>query len=162
MIIDNENDNLKVHEWITKYTQTGNLSIVTGYFTVGALAYLSRTTNEKIAEFKFILGDIVNFDIDKDRALDLLNEEINIDASLKLSKVAQEAVTFLELEKVKSKTLEPNFCHAKVYLYKNTAKDPQKDYYISGSSNLTEAGVGLKTTNNVELNIGSFGSRSSV
>ena len=158
MIIDNENENLKVHEWITKYTQTGKLSIVTGYFTVGALAYLSKATKDKIDEYKFILGDIVNFDFDKDRTLDLLNEDINIDASLKLSKVAQEAVAFLELEKVKAKTLEPNFCHAKAYLYKHNDKDPQKDYYISGSSNLTEAGVGLKTTNNVELNIGSFGS----
>ncbi len=158
MILDNENENLKVHEWISKYTQTGKLSIVTGYFTVGALAYLSKETKDKIDEYKFILGDIVNFDTDKDRALDLLNEEINIDASLKLSKVAQEAVAFLELDKVKAKTLEPNFCHAKAYLYKHNDKDPQKDYYISGSSNLTEAGVGLKTTNNVELNIGSFGS----
>lgn len=158
MILDNENENLKVHEWISKYTQTGKLSIVTGYFTVGALAYLSKETKDKIDEYKFILGDIVNFDSDEDRALDLLNEEINIDASLKLSKVAQEAVAFLELDKVNAKTLEPNFCHAKAYLYKHNDRDPQKDYYISGSSNLTEAGVGLKTTNNVELNIGSFGS----
>jgi ERCC4-related helicase len=158
MILDNENENLKVHEWITKYTQTGKLSIVTGYFTVGALAWLAQTTKEKINEYRFVLGDIVNFDSNKDRALDLLNESINIDASLKLSQVAKEAVSFLELEKVQAKTLEPNFCHAKVYLYKNYDKDPQKDYYISGSSNLTEAGVGLKRTNNVELNIGSFGS----
>ncbi len=33
MILDNENENLKVHEWISKYTQTGKLSIVTGYFS---------------------------------------------------------------------------------------------------------------------------------
>jgi ERCC4-related helicase len=158
MILDNENENLKVHEWIAKYTQTGKLSIVTGYFTVGALAYLSKATKDKIDEYKFILGDIVNFDLDKDRALDLLNEDINIDASLRLSKVAQEAVAFLELDKVAARTLEPNFCHAKAYLYKHNDKDPQKDYYITGSSNLTEAGVGLKTTNNVELNIASFGS----
>jgi hypothetical protein len=45
----------------------------------------------------------VNFDIDKDGSLVLLNEEINIEASLKLSKVAQEAVAFLELEKVMQK-----------------------------------------------------------
>ncbi|MBK8329306.1 MAG: DEAD/DEAH box helicase family protein [Bacteroidetes bacterium] len=158
MILDNENENLKVHEWIAKYTQTGNLSIVTGYFTVGALAYLSKATKDKIDEYKFILGDIVSFDFDKDRVLDLLNEDINIDASLKLSAVAKEAVAFLEMDKVAAKTLEPNFCHAKAYLYKHNDIDPQKDYYISGSSNLTEAGVGLKTTNNVELNIGSFGS----
>lgn len=158
MILDNENKNLKVHEWICRYTNTGKLSIVTGYFTVGALAYLSKVTSDKINEYKFILGDIVNFDSDKDRALNLLNEEISIDSSLRLSKVAQEAVKFLGLEKVKAKTLEPNFCHAKVYLFKNIDTDPQKDFYISGSSNLTEAGIGLKITNNVELNIGSFGS----
>jgi hypothetical protein len=158
MILDNENDNPKVHEWITKYTQSGKLSVVTGYFTVGALAYLSKNTKERINEYKFILGDIVNFDLDKNRVLDLLNEDIDIEASLKLSQVAKEAVAFLELENVNAKTLEPNFCHAKVYLYKHNEKDPQKDYYISGSSNLTEAGVGLKTNNNVELNIGGFGS----
>ena len=62
MILDNENENPKVHEWITTYTNNGTLSIVTGYFTVGALAYLSTTTKDKIAEYKFVLGDIVNFD----------------------------------------------------------------------------------------------------
>jgi len=35
MLLDNENQNLKVHEWIAKYTEEGNLNIVTGYFTVG-------------------------------------------------------------------------------------------------------------------------------
>jgi ERCC4-related helicase len=158
VILDNENQNLKVHEWISRYTKTGKLSVVTGYFTVGALAYLSQATKSKIEEYKFILGDIVNFDVNKDRALDLLNEEISIDAALKLSKVAREAVGFLEFDKVMAKTLEPNFCHAKLYLFKNQDNDPQSDYYISGSSNLTEAGIGLKETNNVELNIGSFGS----
>ena len=99
MILDNENENLKVHEWITKYTQTGKLSIVTGYFTVGALAYLSKETKDKIDEYKFILGDIVNFDTDKDRALDLLNEEINIDASLKLRRLHKKQLLFWSLTK---------------------------------------------------------------
>ncbi len=157
MILDNENENLKVHEWITYYTKTGTMSLVTGYFTVGALAFLSNATKEIINKYRIVLGDIVSFDTDKDRALDLLNENINIEAALRLSKVAKEAVAFLELDKVQAKTLEPNFCHAKVYLFKNKEKDPQKDYYISGSSNLTEAGTGLKKTNNVELNIANFG-----
>lgn len=78
MLLDNENENLKVHEWISKYTEEGTLDIVTGYFTVGALAYLSEQLNEKIMEFKFILGDIVNSEIDTTRALDLLNENITI------------------------------------------------------------------------------------
>ncbi|HPH86710.1 MAG TPA: hypothetical protein PLC48_14680, partial [Ferruginibacter sp.] len=130
MILDNQNEHLKVHEWITKYSQSGNLSVVTGYFTVGALAYLSKTTRNKIDEFRFILGDIVNFDAEKDRVLDLLNEDISVEVSLQLNSLAKEAVSFLQLEKVQAKTLEPNFCHAKVYLYKHNENDPQKDYYI--------------------------------
>jgi hypothetical protein len=29
MILDNENNNLKVHEWISQYTENGTLDIVT-------------------------------------------------------------------------------------------------------------------------------------
>lgn len=157
MILDNENENKKVHEWISQYTEAGKLDIVTGYFTIGALAFLSRQTNEKISDFRLVLGDIVNVDIEDNRPLDLLNENISIEASLKLSSVAQEAVNFLKQDKVIAKTLEPNFCHAKSYLFNPAENDDRKKYFISGSSNLTEAGIGLKTTNNVELNIAETG-----
>lgn len=157
MILDNENENKKVHEWISQYTEAGKLDIVTGYFTIGALAYLSRQVNEKISDFRLVLGDIVNVDIEDNRPLDLLNENISIEASLKLSSVAQEAVNFLKQNKVIAKTLEPNFCHAKNYLFNPSENDDRKKYFISGSSNLTEAGIGLKTTNNVELNIAETG-----
>ncbi len=142
--------------WIAKYTETGKLDIVTGYFTVAALAYLSKTTNEKIEHFRFVLGDIVNVDEVKDRALDLMNENISVEAALKLSQLAKEAVEFLKQKNVEAKTLEPNFCHAKAYLH-SAKNDDRLNYFISGSSNLTEAGIGLKTTNNVELNIAETG-----
>lgn len=157
MLLDNENENLKVHEWIAKYTEDGTLDIVTGYFTVGALAYLSQQVNKRITEFRFILGDIVNLDIDTDRTLDLLNENITIEASLKLNSLAREAVKFLQQEKVDARTLEPNFCHAKAYLFSPAQKDDRNNYFISGSSNLTEAGIGLKITSNIELNIAETG-----
>ena len=155
MILDNENENLKVHQWIAKYNEEGVLDIVTGYFTIGALAYLSKMTNDNIEKYRFILGDIVNFD-EKFAALDLLNENITIDISLKLNQYAQEAVAFLKLDKIKAKTLEPNFCHAKLYL-KTAKTDERNHYFISGSSNLTEAGIGQKTTSNIELNIAETG-----
>lgn len=157
MILDNENENKKVHEWISQYTEAGKLDIVTGYFTIGALAFLSRQVNDKIGNFRLVLGDIVNVDIEDNRPLDLLNENISIEASLKLSSLAQEAVNFLKQDKVIAKTLEPNFCHAKSYLFNPSENDDRKKYFISGSSNLTEAGIGLKTTNNVELNIAETG-----
>ena len=157
MILDNENENLKVHEWISKYTEEGKLDIVTGYFTIGALAYLSKSVNDKIDEFRLILGDIVNVDVEENRPLDLLNENITIEAALKLNSVSQECVRFLKQEKVVAKTLEPNFCHAKNYLFNPSEKDDRNKYFISGSSNLTEAGIGLKVTNNVELNLAETG-----
>ena len=144
MLLDNENENNKVHEWISKYTEEGKFDIVTGYFTVGALAYLSQQVNDKITKFNFILGDIVNFEMDTNRALDLLNENITVEASFKLNNLAKEAVKFLHQEKVEAKTLEPNFCHAKVYLFTPEKKDDRGNFFISGSSNLTEAGIGLK------------------
>ncbi len=66
MLLDNENKHPKVHEWISSETQDGNLDIVTGYFTIGALAWLSKTTNDNVDAYRFILGDIVNLDIKKD------------------------------------------------------------------------------------------------
>lgn len=157
MILDNENSNLKVHEWLAKYTDEGKLDIVTGYFTIGALAYLSTRVNEKISHFRIVLGDIVNVDSLGNRPLDLLNENITIEAALKLNKLARESVDFLLQDKVEAKTLEPNFCHAKNYLFYPQNKDDRDKYFISGSSNLTEAGIGLKITNNIELNIAETG-----
>ncbi|MBC7426916.1 MAG: DEAD/DEAH box helicase family protein, partial [Bacteroidia bacterium] len=99
----------------------------------------------------------VNLDRVENPPLDLLNENITIEAALNLSRLAQEAVDFLKQDKVKAKTLEPNFCHAKCYLFDPSQDDDRNKYFISGSSNLTEAGIGLKRTNNLELNIAETG-----
>lgn len=105
MILDNENENLKVHEWISKYTEEGSLDIVTGYFTIGALAFLSKQTNDRISKYRMVLGDIVNIDAVDERPLDLLNENITIEAALQLSSIAQEAVNFLKQDNVLLKHL---------------------------------------------------------
>jgi len=158
MILDNETEKRKVHEWISKYVNEGSFDLVTGYFTVGALAWFSRQLNEHIEEHRFVLGEIVHHNSNKVQALDLLNENITVDSALKLHRWAREAVSFLKQENVMAKTLEPNFCHAKAFIFKSIDSDPQHNYYISGSSNLTEAGTGLKKTHNVELNVADFGS----
>ena len=161
MLLDNEENGknkLKVYEWIQKYIKEGSFDIVTGYFTVGILAWLSKKTNDSIERYRFILGDIVHTDEQQIKTLDLLNENITIEAALKLNTLAKDAVNFLRQNKLEIKTLEPNFCHAKAYIFKHKDNEPQLNYYISGSSNLTEAGMGLKKTNNVELNTANFGS----
>jgi superfamily II DNA or RNA helicase len=151
MLLDNSSGNKKVYEWVEKYTDDGTFDVVTGYFTVGALAWLSSQINEKISKFQMLLGDIANISKPDFRPLNLLNEEISVDSALRLSNHAKAAVKFLEQDKVLTKTLEPNFCHAKLYLH--DSKDERHNYFISGSSNLTEAGIGLKETSNAELNI---------
>ena len=158
MILDNQSPSKKVHDWITHYTREGSIDAVTGYFTVGALAYLSDQINDRIKAFRFIIGDIVREEIPDERPLDLLNESLTVDGALHLKSAAQKAVDFLKQSKVKAKTLEPNFCHAKFWVF--TGKDTPESYYISGSSNLTAAGLGLKPTHNIELNTVGQGTQS--
>ena len=149
MILDNENRT--VHEWMEKHTKAGNLQLVTGYFTIGALAWMSDKLNEKITRFDLVLGEMSGYDGSRDRTIDLLNEHISLDSVIQLHKVSQKAVDFLKQEKVHVKTLEPNFCHAKA-LVSHSEQDEDNHYYIQGSSNMTEAGIGLRHTSNVELN----------
>ena len=41
MILDNSKDR-KVYEWIEKYIEQGAIDVVTGYFTIATLAYISK------------------------------------------------------------------------------------------------------------------------
>jgi superfamily II DNA or RNA helicase len=160
MILDNENKNLKVYQWIEYNTNLGNFDIVTGYFTIGALAFLSEKTNEKIDKYRFIIGDIVSTPDQKVKSIDLLNENLSGEDAFKLSLWAKQASQFLKQNKVECKTLEPNFCHAKLYLSKSKINNPVQEIYIMGSSNLTEAGIGLKSNQNIELNSAGTGTES--
>lgn len=151
MLYDNSSKETSVAVWLSEQTQSGKLDCTSGYFTVGILAYLSREINEKISDFRFVLGDIVCNDQDKDKPINLLTETITVDAALHLNELAQQAVAFLKQEKVKVHTVEPNFCHAKTILFRSPST-PQS-YFITGSSNLTEAGLGMQHTSNIELNV---------
>jgi len=155
LLIDNKTK--KIYEIISEWTKEGYFDIVTGYFTIGGLSYLSEKTNDKISNFRFVIGEIVSTDTFKEKSLDLLNENISISSAFKLNKTARNAVAFLKQDKVLTKTLEPNFCHAKAFIFN---KDERDSYYITGSSNLTEAGMGLKITSNLELNTLGQGSSS--
>ena len=158
MILDNsDGKEKKVYQWLEDYTEEGVLDIVTGYFTIGALVHISEKLNDRVSQFRMILGSITNVDHKEIRTIDLLNEDINVDSAFKLVSQSKKAVDFLRQDKVIAKTLEPNFCHAKCYLFSPELGEIKDYYFISGSSNLTEAGIGLKHTNNVELNIAKFG-----
>lgn len=152
MIIDNENGKEKLFEKIKEYQTEGNFHLVTGYFTLNALYQFFKCNEAIIHKYKMILGDyFINTEHRKD-GIDLMNEELSIDSAMNLSLKAREVVSFLEQEKVHLKTLEPNFCHAKLFINISNKNEEKNSFYIFGSSNLTDAGIGLVKNHNIELN----------
>ena len=163
MLIDNKNKTelrsgktiTSIADFISDNLRNGEIDIVSGYFTIGALYFVSNLVNDKKTSFRFILGDLVKKETELN-TLDLINQEVSIEDALKLCKTAENAVEFLKLKSVDVKTLEPNFCHAKLYIHRAKTDTEENDsFFISGSSNLTEAGLGLKKSSNLELNIAS-------
>jgi ERCC4-related helicase len=139
-----------VFDFLKKNTENGNLDIVTGFFSVNALALLYEEMNQT-EKFRLILGKLTKTEEDLDKVVDLLSQDFSVDSALKLTVSAKKAIAFLRQEKVSVKTIERSFCHAKSYIY--TDKDSRKNYFVVGSSNLTDAGLGLRDSSNIELNI---------
>jgi superfamily II DNA or RNA helicase len=155
MLLDNktksgDNEHYKVFDFIKANTENGLFDLVTGYFSVNALALMKEEINS-VQKFRLILGNLMQEESQLNKVIDLLNGNTSISATLSLSSSAQKAVDFLQQDKVLVKNIQKNFCHAKTYLYTDHAKT--KNYFIVGSSNLTDAGLGLKESSNIELNI---------
>lgn len=133
-------------------SQTGTLDIVTGYFTIRALSKLYHELPEEDT-FRIVSSEMVMHEEDKKHIIDLLNGDTSIDTSLNLDEYARDAKAFLQRNSVHVKAIFNAFCHAKAYMFKNN--NPRHDsFYLTGSSNLTDAGLGLKTTSNLELTMG--------
>lgn len=161
MLLDNKTGNTdKVHEKIEELKAPGTYHTVTGYFSVAGLIFVDKQLNDLISEFQFILGELTSVENERNRPLDLLNENISMENALSLNPQIMRLIEFLRQEKVKIKTLRPNFCHAKTYIFKSAGNKAEKNYFIAGSSNLTEAGIGLKKSSNIELNIYETGTNS--
>ena len=159
MLLDNktkseDNDYYKVFDFIKNYTGQGEFDLVTGYFSVNALALMYDEINGP-GKFRMILGNLLQDDSQVNKIIDLLNGNAGIDNTLSLSVSAQKAVLFLQQDKVAVKNIQRSFCHAKAYIYNE--KEARNNFYIIGSSNLTDAGLGIKESGNVELNTADTG-----
>jgi len=155
MLIDNktsfDNDAKQtVYNFLREKTSSGSLDLVSGFFSVPILARMLDEINQP-EEIRMILGNLLQDKEGPSKIADLISGELNIDAVLKLNSVAEKAIHFLEQEKVKLKTVESSFCHAKTYIY-HDHNNSSLNYHIVGSSNLTEAGLGLRDSSNIELN----------
>ena len=165
MLIDNKVDRYPeeglgiktVWDFINLYSgqssgQIGKLDIVTGYFTIRALSKLYRELPEQ-DEFRIVSSEMVREEQQLEDIKDLLNGDFTVDTALQLDQYAKEAKAFLERNTVQIRAIANAFCHAKVYMFKNNIAQ-NNGYYLTGSSNLTDAGLGLKPTSNIELTIG--------
>ena len=165
MLIDNKTNRypdsgfniVTVWDFINEFSgksseQVGNMDIVTGYFTIRALSKLYHELPEEDV-FRIVSSEMVMQEEDKNHIIDLLNGDMGIETTLNLDEYARDAKAFLQRNSVQVKAIVNAFCHAKAYMFKND--NPKNDsFYLTGSSNLTDAGLGLKTTSNIELTMG--------
>jgi hypothetical protein len=121
LLLDNktktdDNEHFKVFDFIKANTENGSLDLVTGYFTVNALALMKDEINS-VEKFRLILGNLMQEESQLNKVIDLLNGYTSISSTLSLSTSDQKAVEFLQQDKVSVKNIQKNFCHAKTYLY---------------------------------------------
>ena len=159
MLLDNktkkeDNEPSTVYDFLRNYIEQGKVDIVTGYFSVSALARIEDEINNS-ERFRMVLGNLLKEDNQQDKIVNLLSDTLGITQVLNLNQSAKKAVDFLRQEKVQVKTIQQSFCHAKTYMYHDP--DTRKNFHIIGSSNLTDAGLGIRESGNIELNSASTG-----
>lgn len=167
MLIDNKTNKYEgegyhivtVWDFINTYSgktsgNTGKLDIVTGYFTIRALSKLYHDIPEG-DRFRIVSSEMVMREEDKNHIIDLLHGDASIETTFMLDEFARDAKAFLQRETVEVRAIVNAFCHAKAFMFKNDNRSPQSDnFYLTGSSNLTDAGLGLKASPNIELTMG--------
>ncbi len=164
MILDNktrpqERTDIKtVWDYISRYTKGGTLNIVTGYFTISALGLLKKFEKEP-KMFRLILGEIADTQELQDHIVDILSGDTSINNAFSINQFAKAAIEFLQQENVDIKRIDTNFCHAKAYIYEDT-DDYDNSFFVMGSSNFTESGLGIRPGANIEMNIAAKGSDS--
>jgi hypothetical protein len=86
MLLDNktriaENEHYKVYDFIKANTEQGWLDIVTGFFSVNALAFLKNEVNN-VEKFRLILGNLMQEEAEEDKIINLLNGNLGIESVL--------------------------------------------------------------------------------
>lgn len=169
MLIDNKKDRyddglniVTVWDFIKTYAaiplQQGKFDIVTGYFTLRALSKLYHEIPENV-EYRLLSSELLKDENDDKHIIDLLRGDEGINATFNLDEYVRDAKAFLMRDSVSCRAVTNAFCHAKVYLYEPKNK-LLKGFFLSGSSNLTDSGLGLRHSSNIELTMGKTADRS--
>lgn len=155
LIRDNK-DYGSVGEFLRDVVKEGSeLSVVSAYFTIFAYYGLHEQL-DTIKSMKFLFGEptfITSDNVDV-RNYKIEDESLVISPSEKFGqkRIASKCAEWIK-DKVEIKSIvKPNFLHGKMYYVDAEAKCYPKG--ISGSSNFTTSGLGLKKeANNIELNL---------
>lgn len=155
LIRDNKNFG-SVGDFLKEVIKEGSeLSVVSAYFTIFAYYGLHEQL-DSIKSMKFLFGEptfITSDNVDV-RNYKIEDESIIINPTEKFGqkRIASKCAEWIR-NKVEVKSIvKPNFLHGKMYYTDLDAKGYPKA--ISGSSNFTTSGLGLKDkANNIELNL---------
>ena len=133
------------------------LSVVSAYFTIFAYYGLHEQL-DTIKSMKFLFGEptfITSDNVDV-RNYKIEDESIVINPTEKFGqkRIATKCADWIR-NKVEIKSIvKPNFLHGKMYYTERHIQDISEVKAISGSSNFTTSGLGLKDkANNIELNL---------
>ena len=157
MLIDNKTDIyhdghvLTVWNYLHNHVKQGNLDIVSGFFSIAGLHSLYTELNPDV-RYRLIFSEMTRDNDFMNKVLNLLQGDGSITSALKLSDYAKNAVAFLRRQTVEVRSVSNVFCHAKCYIYRDKLHPGEDSFFVMGSSNLTEAGLGIKKTSNIELN----------
>lgn len=135
--------------------ENSELSVVSAYFTIFAY-YGLRQQLDAIKNMKFLFGEPTFVTSDKvdARNYKIEDESLVIQPTEKFSqkRIAQKCADWIRKKVEIRSIVKPNFLHGKMYYVDANAKG--YPYGISGSSNFTTRGLGLKKeANNIELNL---------
>jgi hypothetical protein len=135
--------------------EDSDLSVVSAYFTIFAYYGLHKQL-DSIKSMRFLFGEptfVNNFETDV-RNYKIEDDSIVVSPTEKFGqkRIASKCAEWIK-DKVEIKSIvKPNFLHGKMYYIDAEAKGYPKG--ISGSSNFTTSGLGLKKeANNIELNL---------
>ncbi len=157
LIRDNK-DYGSVGEFLRDVVKEGSeLSVVSAYFTIFAYYGLHEQL-DTIKSMKFLFGEptFVTSDNVDVRNYKIEDESIVINPTEKFGqkRIASKCADWIR-NKVEIKSIvKPNFLHGKMYYTERHIQDISEVKAISGSSNFTTSGLGLKDkANNIELNL---------
>ena len=144
----------KVADFLSDRISAGSqLSVVSAYFTIYAYEALSRNLNS-IDKLRFLFGEplfVQSLDPEKTdkKAFKIEDEGLTLDNRLQQKEVARHCAAWIR-DKVDIRSVrESNLLHGKLY----HVDDGKREHAIMGSSNITQRGLSIADTSNIELNM---------